>query len=210
MDEDDPSARWVERSIRNVGVGHHTPNGPLGCDRPNHTVNGVGTPHPYTSSTKTKSIDIQPRGKRKDDDWTSRYGAKEKGGRAESPLTRSVQENFKGFTYHGGESVVGTMHAAMREREDLKRRENEKSQNGEKEKEEEEEEEGSRSSEDTEKYEDPEISVGRYSQRSSRSRSRKSVTKEKEKSPGKKKGKKHVGFELNEDELDVDGMVAWS
>ena len=125
-------------------------------------------------------------------------------------MTRSVQENFKGFTYHGGESVVGTMHAAMREREDLKRRENEKSQNGEKEKEEEEEEEGSRSSEYTEKYEDPEISVGRYSQRSSRSRSRKSVTKEKEKSPGKKKGKKHVGFELNEDELDVDGMVAWS
>jgi len=45
-------------------------------------------------------------------------------------LTRSVQENFKGFTYHGGESVVGTMHAAMREREDLKRRESEKSQNG--------------------------------------------------------------------------------
>ena len=120
-------------------------------------------------------------------------------------MTRSMQENFKGFTYHGGESVVGTMHAAMREREDLKRRENEKSQDGEKE----EEEEGSLSSEDTEKYEDPEISVGRYSQRSSRSRSRKSVTKEKEKSPGKKKGKKHVGFELNEDGLDV-GMVAWS
>ena len=203
MDEDDPSAQWVERSIRHVGVGHHMPNGPLGCDRPN-TVNGVGTPHPYTNGTKTKSIDIKPRGKRKDDDdWTSKYGGKEKGGRAESPLTRSVQENFRGFTYHGGESVVGTMHTAMREREALKKKEQAKNEK-------EEDEEASRSSEDTEKYVDPEISVGRYSQRSSRSRSRKSVTKEKEKSPGKKKGKKHVGFELNEDELDVDGMVAWS
>jgi hypothetical protein len=35
----------------------------------------------------------------------------------ESPLTKSVQENFRGFTYHGGESVSGGgLHGVMASR----------------------------------------------------------------------------------------------
>ncbi|KAF9563708.1 Pkinase-domain-containing protein [Agrocybe pediades] len=34
-----------------------------------------------------------------------------------TPLTNSVQENFRGFTYHGGESVVAPMRLALSERE---------------------------------------------------------------------------------------------
>jgi len=98
LDEEDPSESWVSQSIGSSGF-LHTPNGPLGSDK-----NGV---NPLTTSLNSlsplsplgpapgsisKSIQIASRRKKK--------------GAAGSPLTNSVQENFRGFTYSGGESLV--------------------------------------------------------------------------------------------------------
>ena len=83
LDEEDPSEDWVSQSIGSVAV--HTYNGPLGSDRdrsnPVTPVNGA-------------SGGIQIRQKRPKRDLVG------------SPLTSSVQENFRGFTYSGGESLV--------------------------------------------------------------------------------------------------------
>jgi hypothetical protein len=92
LDEEDPSASWVSQSIGNVGF-THTPNGPLGSERETGTkpINGLNG-HASISSTngRPQSIQIKKRYK----DMTG------------SPLTNSVQANFRGFTYSGRESVV--------------------------------------------------------------------------------------------------------
>jgi hypothetical protein len=36
---------------------------------------------------------------------------------AGTPLTNSVQENFRGFTYHGGESVIASRREYFQERQ---------------------------------------------------------------------------------------------
>ncbi|OBZ70028.1 Serine/threonine-protein kinase sck1 [Grifola frondosa] len=89
LDEEDPSEDWVALS-QSVNSGTlHTPNGPLGSDRPG--------PAP------AQGIEIA--------------GKKKKGrAAAGSPLTSSVQENFRGFTYHG-ESVVPPAAGVLVERE---------------------------------------------------------------------------------------------
>ncbi|GLB33573.1 putative protein kinase C terminal domain [Lyophyllum shimeji] len=86
LDEEDPSENWVSQSIGNSGL-THTPNGPLGSERnpPSPHVNGAGT---------NGRVGIQIKQKKKKDDL------------AGSPLTNSVQANFRGFTYSGGESVM--------------------------------------------------------------------------------------------------------
>jgi serine/threonine protein kinase SCH9 len=91
LDEEDPSANWVSQSIGGVGF-VHTPNGPLGSERdtgskPTHGVNG----HSNGTNGRPQSIQIKPK-KNKD--------------QVGSPLTNSVQANFRGFTYSGKESVV--------------------------------------------------------------------------------------------------------
>lgn len=85
-DEEDPSADWIRTGAQGLS---HTPNGPLGSDRmpigANHLQNGsngLGRP---------QGIQISKR---------------KKGDLSGSPLTNSVQENFRGFTYSGGESVI--------------------------------------------------------------------------------------------------------
>ncbi|KAF7433290.1 hypothetical protein PC9H_005240 [Pleurotus ostreatus] len=102
LDEDDPSEAWVSRSVSGSYI--HTPNGPLGSDQPkNHGIAGLSglsistsghIPNgPSGSSAKSaapQGIQIAPK-KKKDPVGT--------------PLTNSVQENFRGFTY-SGESVV--------------------------------------------------------------------------------------------------------
>lgn len=123
LDEDDPSEKWVERSLGGMQAAMHTPNGPLGSDR---VVLGVPlTPHPYASpmsngAGRSKGIDIKGAAaakKRKE----ARGGV---GDNDDSPLTSSVQEKFRGFTYHGGESVgVGTIHEAMALRKERLERE---------------------------------------------------------------------------------------
>lgn len=78
LDEEDPSPNWVALSSSVHNGALHTPNGPLGSDRP-----GPG-PAPV------QGIEIAQAKKKRDHD---------------PPLTNSVQENFRGFTYHG-ESIV--------------------------------------------------------------------------------------------------------
>ncbi|CCL99436.1 uncharacterized protein FIBRA_01454 [Fibroporia radiculosa] len=77
LDEEDPSEDWVALTQSATVGSLHTPNGPLGSDRP------VAPP--------PAGIEI--------------VGKKKKQEPASSPLTNSVQENFRGFTYHG-ESVM--------------------------------------------------------------------------------------------------------
>ncbi|KAF9468943.1 kinase-like domain-containing protein [Collybia nuda] len=103
LDEEDPSENWVSQSISSVGL-THTPNGPLGhregaakALNPVIPLNGSGLTNGASSGTSTPSngrpqgIQIKPK------------KAKDPIG---SPLTNSVQANFRGFTYSGGESVV--------------------------------------------------------------------------------------------------------
>jgi serine/threonine protein kinase SCH9 len=86
MDDDDPSEDWLSQSLTGS---LHTPNGPLGSDRPpsaNGFTNGRNTPPPG------RGIQIKQKTKRKES--------------AGSVLSNSVQEKFKGFTFSGGESAV--------------------------------------------------------------------------------------------------------
>ncbi|KAG6833790.1 hypothetical protein H0H87_001222 [Tephrocybe sp. NHM501043] len=89
LDEEDPSENWVSQSIGNSGL-IHTPNGPLGSEREKNPLSPIGLNGP----TNGRVQGIQIRKKKKSND---------NGG---SPLTNSVQANFRGFTYSGGESVV--------------------------------------------------------------------------------------------------------
>jgi hypothetical protein len=89
LDEEDPSEDWISHP-GNPSL-THTYNGPLGSDRErithgyhNGAVNG--------SHARPQGIQIKPK--------------KNKKHAAGSPLTKSVQENFRGFTYSGGESLV--------------------------------------------------------------------------------------------------------
>lgn len=85
FDDADPSEDWVAFSQSQPTL--HTPNGPLGSDR-QPVLQPVANGHGPTA----KGIDIVAKKKKKRD-------------AAEEPLTNSMQENFRGFTY-SGESVI--------------------------------------------------------------------------------------------------------
>jgi len=88
-DEADPSEDWTQAGGQGLS---HTPNGPLGSDRMT-----ISASHPQNGSnglSRSQGIQISKRRKHDLDG---------------SPLTNSVQENFRGFTYSGGESVVTSM-----------------------------------------------------------------------------------------------------
>ncbi|EPQ59394.1 serine/threonine protein kinase [Gloeophyllum trabeum ATCC 11539] len=75
MDDADPSEAWVSASLTGGATTAHTPLGPLGSEKQDGIAIGQGKK------------------------------AGKKGGSASPPLTNSVQENFRGFTYEG-ESLV--------------------------------------------------------------------------------------------------------
>ena len=84
LDDSDPSPDWValSQSVTNSTI--HTPNGPLGSDRPGPApVQGIE----IAKSKKKRDADVPP-------------------------LTNSVQENFRGFTYDGLESQRASLRAA--------------------------------------------------------------------------------------------------
>lgn len=88
LDEEDPSEDWVALSA-SLNGSLHTPNGPLGSDRP--VPQGTGGPAPPSKG-------IQIASKRRDKAVVG------------SPLTSSLQDNFRGFTYHGESFVLpGTL-----------------------------------------------------------------------------------------------------
>lgn len=102
LDEEDPSESWTS-SYHSSSLAH-TYTGPLGSERQ------LASP-PLSMSNgahgKSQIIQIKPKKKKKD--------------HLGSPLTSSVQENFRGFTYHGGESIaapVGFLGRRGREDED--------------------------------------------------------------------------------------------
>jgi len=113
IDEDDPSEAWVSQSFMGGGHGTHQPNGPLGSERKgpgasplSPITNGGG--HPSSAGGGgglSKGIQIN----KKRNGNHAPHGL----GIPSSPLTNSVQENFKGFTYHGGESVAAAMTAGV-------------------------------------------------------------------------------------------------
>lgn len=212
LDDDDPSERWVERSLRegghSPGIGQgvggysyhnqlHLANGPLGSDR--LAVGGM---------SMAKEIDINRGGKKKDG---SGMGVGMGGG--ESPLTKSVQEHFRGFTYHG-ESVGGTggLHGVMASRgkntEEEKARESEPEEEG-------------KGAITEEEYEDFEKSAGRYSEYTEKRRKESTGVHRASRGGGgdtkvkkEKKKVKTVGFAVNDEkrnddgDLDVDWMLA--
>ena len=90
LDDDDPSEDWVSQSVSG-GLLQHTPHGPLGSDRP-----------PLST---TPGIQIQKKGRERD------LGSS-------PPLTSSVQENFRGFTYSGeSESFIARVVNRLTEKE---------------------------------------------------------------------------------------------
>jgi serine/threonine protein kinase SCH9 len=98
-DEGDPSEEWTSRSLTSGMMtpgSLHTPNGPLGSDR------RKGSNSSRKSNGGTAGIQI-----------TGMKNGKKRNGRAasgESVLSNSMQENFRGFTFSGGESVsVGVL-----------------------------------------------------------------------------------------------------
>lgn len=107
LDEDDPSEAWVSQSINQNGLVHQ-PNGPLGSERSSSSsslsqrgayglgpLSSINVNVPVSNGhhgNGTQGITIKSNNKKKDV--------------AGTPLTNSVQENFRGFTYSGRESVV--------------------------------------------------------------------------------------------------------
>ncbi|KAH9938248.1 serine/threonine protein kinase [Fomitopsis serialis] len=90
LDEEDPSEDWVALSQSVSAATMHTPNGPLGSDK---TLGALSPSSAPVATAPSAPAGIEIQGKRK------------KREAAGSPLTSSVQENFRGFTYHG-ESVM--------------------------------------------------------------------------------------------------------
>lgn len=109
LDEEDPSEDWVAMSA-SMGAALHTPNGPLGSDRPERspteagsgTGTSVGTSVGAGAGTGTSAGTSGTSPSSKSIPFAQKKKAKEAAG---SPLTSSLQDNFRGFTYHG-ESVV--------------------------------------------------------------------------------------------------------
>ena len=104
LDDDDPSEAWVSRSSSQT----HLPNGPLGSDTTGRKPSGGGglggLGMTTISSSRPKGIEISKNGPKKGVTISKGSGGNKgsRGRRDESPpLTNSVQENFRGFTYHG-------------------------------------------------------------------------------------------------------------
>ena len=100
LDEDDPSEAWVSRSSSQT----HLPNGPLGSDIGTRKPSGAGLGAlGMTSISKTNGIEISKSAQKKGVTINRGSGGSKgsRGRRDSPPLTNSVQENFRGFTYHG-------------------------------------------------------------------------------------------------------------
>jgi serine/threonine protein kinase SCH9 len=105
LDDDDPSEAWVSQSIGGSGFTHHTPNGPLGSERPKSTSPLSPITNGSAFSTLANTPISRPQG--------IEIKRQRNKAAASSPLTNSVQENFRGFTYVGGESLIAPRFSAF-------------------------------------------------------------------------------------------------
>ncbi|KAJ4472255.1 Pkinase-domain-containing protein [Lentinula aciculospora] len=100
--EDDPSEIWVSQSLGASSFlpGGHMHNGPLGSEK-------TGKTPPMTPLSPMTTMTL-PNGTANGTHKTAKHKSSRIRQRqpAGTPLTNSVQENFRGFTYSGGESVV--------------------------------------------------------------------------------------------------------
>lgn len=109
LDDDDPSEAWVSQSIGGSGF-THTPNGPLGSERPKST-SPLSPLSPITNGSTVAALSsIASNNSRSQGIQIKRQKNKVV---ASSPLTNSVQEKFRGFTYSGGESLIAPMLNAL-------------------------------------------------------------------------------------------------
>jgi serine/threonine protein kinase SCH9 len=103
FDENDPSEAWTTPSITSP----HTPNGPLGSDRlPTGSVPSV--------STLLSNLSSQAPSNSAGTGITIAKTKKNNAQGAHSPISHSMQENFKGFTFSGGESLAIPQSLAQR------------------------------------------------------------------------------------------------
>ena len=151
LDEEDPSEDWVALS-QSLSASVHTPNGPLGSDRPRADQPHHAPPPASASSPQQQDEQRQGQGQTGSQPRGIEMPQKKKKSRdpVGSPLTSSVQENFRGFTYHGGESVVPDGAGVLKEQIERERRE---------------EEEAVHDEEFYQEDEDNEAPVGRYAHR---------------------------------------------
>lgn len=131
FDEDDPSEAWTATPASLLSP--HTPNGPLGSDNPLASLSralpsplatgvlptsaaaGVAPSSAATSSTARNSASTTASSSNAN--GIAIASKKKKGHGADaahSPISHSMQENFKGFTFSGGESLVVPASLAQR------------------------------------------------------------------------------------------------
>ncbi|KAJ3790584.1 putative serine/threonine protein kinase [Lentinula aff. detonsa] len=123
--EDDPSESWVSQSLGTSSLpGGHMHNGPLGSEKtgktppmtpispmttmtlPNGTAHSTHKTAKHKSSRGGGGLSRNGSGASTKSNRSSKSSLnRAKRQPAGTPLTNSVQENFRGFTYSGGESV---------------------------------------------------------------------------------------------------------
>jgi len=108
LDDADPSEEWVAGSLSaNLEKPH---NGPLGSDKggslsrssSGRSITKIGSLSRKESGNNGRVGGISITGKK---NGTAKQGKAGPGADSESVLSHSMQENFKGFTFSGGESV---------------------------------------------------------------------------------------------------------
>jgi len=134
FDDDDPSGAWVESASLSSSL--HTPIGPLGSDLAFTSingsgagaVNGVATPAaaamgesgsagPASASGSGTRTPVESRENRENrENRESRKKKRRPPKPRENPLSSSIQENFRGFSYFG-ESLANNMLAASVQRD---------------------------------------------------------------------------------------------
>ncbi|KAI5123432.1 hypothetical protein M0805_006137 [Coniferiporia weirii] len=119
FDDDDPSEDWVSQSISNSYM-PHTPNGPLGSDL-REQQSAQTSPRLPPANTGMQLQQAQATGQQTP---SPPRGIQINGGKKRrsepkgSPISSSVQENFRGFSFSGESVKVGSLVARLGEQEE--------------------------------------------------------------------------------------------
>lgn len=115
FDEEDPSEAWVSQSLTSSVM--HTPNGPLGSEARDYAIvtptaitNGINGSHAngtHNGAQPQRPPPLAISGGRKN----------RRNEQQGSPISSSIQENFRGFSFMG-ESVVASAAGRLADEED--------------------------------------------------------------------------------------------